>query len=96
MTLYHYTAEFQRRQASVCSNGSRRIYFIRYRRLDDPIIKTGGSVEQGLSNIFAFKFRIFPAQVITVRVKRQQFNNTAHCQSQIANRWLTIHTRRIN
>jgi hypothetical protein len=45
--------------------------FIRYRQLDDPIIKTGGSVEQGLSNIFVFKFRIFPAQVITVRVERQ-------------------------
>ena len=58
---------------------SRRIYFKRYRRLDDPIIKTG--VDQGLPNIFVCEFRIFPAQVITVRVERQKFNNTAHRQS---------------
>jgi hypothetical protein len=47
-------------------------------KIDDTVVKIGGCIEEGLSDILILKFRIFLSQFLAVGICRRQFHDTPH------------------
>jgi hypothetical protein len=64
-------------------------------QFSDAIVKISGGIFQCLSDILVLKLGEFGAQLGTIGVRGQGFQDTANCQSHPADAGLAIHHRRI-
>jgi hypothetical protein len=47
-------------------------------KVDNTVIKVGGCVKEGLSDILILEFRVFLPQFLSVRIRRCQFDDTSY------------------
>jgi hypothetical protein len=65
-------------------------------KIDNAVVKIGGCVEEGLSDIFILKFRGLLSQFIAVRICGCQFDDPPNGQTHVTNTGLTVHSCRVN